>query len=1000
MKCVTVEANIVFLTLSVLFSVQLVSSSYFKPEWHRYVMSLICDHEKCAFLPTILSYVKYRNPDDAVNDYSYMDALLLPEVIIWDPVLQFPVIFDDLQTQLLCNKEKCGKEAKFFVWQDGSTERYYPRCIYGMYGIVLLVCRIYRCSNGHMMTSCDPHFLDYFPERHVIPFFLLHKSGATRNLQSFIFHLSSQGKSFADIQNTLLWTIQTHHAQKMSMCRYLHGHAATDVPPCFPKTWVSKDFIINAFLITYNELKEYFFSEMYAIQADYISCDHTFRLASHIGIYHNNKWVPQYNSLFIMQNERGQILFWQLTMGTAYASVCDGIELLKHRNLDKNVKMLMVDNCCMWRAKLQKSFGDQVKVKLDLFHAVKRITTALSKRHPYFYTALQDFRLVFRMSGDNGAQRTKCTPDANSLLKNVNAFLAKWSNITDSSGNLLITPTVLKEIDHLKVHINRGCLSDIPPSFGTSKNENLHRSLNARFSGNKLGVEVAVALLATFFHLWNSKHNCSDIMSSLAQYLDKCNKSKENLQHLPETTIKFGIGISSERSFVVDNISGKNKTNEAWDVLKSINASEKENETIYYILHNALCLLHSEETLNKISHVHAKISRILPTYIAEHEQVQLSGTRMDESSCRLDNILLSFGLQKHEVPSDGDCLFTSIVLHLEEVFKLNNEYNLIKGLNSNGITMENCDVLLLRALMVEEWLLNQQDYQSFFTDASLDFEHEAEKYRNCGVFASCLGDAMLLGLSNALQMQIIVFTSIPSWPHFTIYPRCPPVSQNSIYLAYLHGGSGHYCLAIKQTETATQHSTSVATDNDLNTGSTGSKNTCTCRCGRGRNSKSSERVNCCENKSYSSRCPCLKALSLCTDNCKCISCGNGKKTSEESLPTVQSRRKRPRHLEQAYLKEEGWKFMKKENEQTLSGMWTPQEHYIFVSIVMTLRKSGNSLEVSDISSLYAAVKQIIECDAINIVLSPKSDTQIRSKLNQLLKEEEIQQSCGTINYLP
>ena len=96
------------------------------------------------------------------------------------------------------------------------------------------------------------------------------------------------------------------------------------------------------------------------------------------------------------------------------------------------------------------------------------------------------------MPGDNGAKRTKCTPDINSLLNNINAFLDKWSNITDCCGNLLITPAVLKEVDHLKVHMNRGCLSDIPPSFGTYKNKNLHRSLNARFSGNKLGVEIVI----------------------------------------------------------------------------------------------------------------------------------------------------------------------------------------------------------------------------------------------------------------------------------------------------------------------------------------------------------------------------------------------------------------------------------------------------------------------------------------------------------------------------
>ena len=251
---------------------------------------------------------------------------------------------------------------------------------------------------------------------------------------------------------------------------------------------------------------------------------------------------------------------------------------------------------------------------------------------------------------------------------------------------------------------------------------------------------------------------------------------------------------------------------------------------------------------------------------------------------------------------------------------------------------------------------------------------------------------MLLGLSNLLHLQIIVFTSIPSWPHFTIYPRCPPASQNPLYLAYLHGGSGHYCLAIKQMTSAQQ----MITDNNTNSET---MNTPSCRCGRGRNSANSERVNCCENKSYSSRCPCLKAQLSCSDTCKCNNCGNGndKKSPQES---VQTRRKRKRHLEQGYLKEQGWKFMKKENEQTVSGMWTSQEHYVFISIIMILRKSRKSLEIKDISGLYATVKEIVECDGINIALSPKSDAQIRSKLNQLFKEEEIHQVCGTTHYLP
>ena len=54
-------------------------------------------------------------------------------------------------------------------------------------------------------------------------------------------------------------------------------------------------------------------------------------------------------------------------------------------------------------------------ILIDLFHAVKRVTTALSKKHPYFYPAIQDFRLVFRVCGDNGIYRLKSTPDPDIL---------------------------------------------------------------------------------------------------------------------------------------------------------------------------------------------------------------------------------------------------------------------------------------------------------------------------------------------------------------------------------------------------------------------------------------------------------------------------------------------------------------------------------------------------------------------------------------------------------
>ena len=144
------------------------------------------------------------------------------------------------------------------------------------------------------------------------------------------------------------------------------------------------------------------------------------------------------------------------------------------------------------------TFGEHVKVKLDVFHAVKRVTSKLSKKHPHFYHCVQDWRLVFRCKGDCGHERKKPTPSPEVLISNLQCFVQKWSTITSERQTSIITTAVLNEIRLLQNHMQLGCLSDIPPQFGTSRNENLHRSINHRLSGHRIGVELAVALLSVF----------------------------------------------------------------------------------------------------------------------------------------------------------------------------------------------------------------------------------------------------------------------------------------------------------------------------------------------------------------------------------------------------------------------------------------------------------------------------------------------------------------------
>ncbi len=62
---------------------------------------------------------------------------------------------------------------------------------------------------------------------------------------------------------------------------------------------------------------------MISILSDrWISIDHTFKVASNIGYFRSDHmWVTQYNSVFIVMNELGQVLSWQPTKGETSSEV-------------------------------------------------------------------------------------------------------------------------------------------------------------------------------------------------------------------------------------------------------------------------------------------------------------------------------------------------------------------------------------------------------------------------------------------------------------------------------------------------------------------------------------------------------------------------------------------------------------------------------------------------------------------------------------------------------
>ena len=73
-------------------------------------------------------------------------------------------------------------------------------------------------------------------------------------------------------------------------------------------------------------------------------------------------------------------------------------------------------------------------------------------------------------------------------------------------GTPILSAAAMKEIANLKLHINKGCLSNIRPGRGTNRNEVLHRNINAIIKSSRYGIELTYALLSTCFYNHNEYH--------------------------------------------------------------------------------------------------------------------------------------------------------------------------------------------------------------------------------------------------------------------------------------------------------------------------------------------------------------------------------------------------------------------------------------------------------------------------------------------------------------
>ena len=136
-----------------------------------------------------------------------------------------------------------------------------------------------------------------------------------------------------------------------------------------------------------------------------------------------------------------------------------------------------------------------------------------------FYDFVASLKNVFRDSSDMGNVRQLPTSSPKDMENSINAFVKCWKDVKSHCGKIILTSQVLEEINKLRQHINRGCLSYIRPGRGTNRDESLHKRINNFMKYSKVGTELAYALHMSVFDRYNEDMKKPSDRKSLLQYL-------------------------------------------------------------------------------------------------------------------------------------------------------------------------------------------------------------------------------------------------------------------------------------------------------------------------------------------------------------------------------------------------------------------------------------------------------------------------------------------------
>lgn len=710
---------------------------------------------------------------------------LVPTVILWDPLSQVPNL-----TELSCpheihDNEFCvlrthtSSKSHYGRWKAARGTQDVPRVLYCCDGSTLLVSRMYTCKKGHKVIAHDPRIIENIPSSFQVPFFLLHRTGFTRELANWVHSCVFAGMTFHEIENVL---IQRHRdAYEDRKCKfeaelktYLEKNPDTDSAEIvkFPEFKASQvpslETIMSSIVHMFEGNELYYIQRMSEWSAKRIIAGYYFKVATTIGEkLDNGKWATHFKNMYTVMNEKGQVIAWKFSKEKDLNEVKDILVGLQQRfqQQGRQLEMILVPECCETKQLFQDIFGAEVPVKLEVTKAIHRVVRKIpaKKREDNQLTkaCVRDFALCLRYPSDRGDTQQEDTPPPKIITENLDAFVTGWKEIIEGTERVL-TLAAQRQIVQLRNHITAGCLSEIPVSSTTENVADLQNILRPVLERKFLNVDMALALISTLLYVWNERKANQLPIGALVRPIAKYRGTLEVSGFTPSSE-RFGIvkteedetsdGLSSA-SYSFDVLALQCLILDAFDGHKDaeVQQASSENSLSQSVLKKVIARasnlmsvweLLKTQAVNEVS-INPRLLHLMACSLILFSRNECAIDDRSNHEVRLSEMLryyqlMVFSEKKDTTEADG--FFTAVssglnsILRsdLPEIESVKQHLASIGYLTDEGSSLEE-NVSVLRHLISDEWLASEEDYSKLLVSHMISFSEEAQAFRNRGYF--------------------------------------------------------------------------------------------------------------------------------------------------------------------------------------------------------------------------------------------------------------------------